>query len=196
MIKSLPLALLLLTTNAVVAQSSYTVDPAASKLIWTGRKITGQHQGTIGVKSGTIGWGDRGLMDAVVTIDMTSITNSDMERDYAAELEAQLRSTDFFNTAEFKIATFKTTRVQPIRGAAADRPNYTVTGDLTIKGITQPVTFDVSAWKDKKVVRAAGTVIFDRTLYGIKYRSGTFFDTLGDKMIDDMVQLNFDLVGK
>lgn len=196
MIKSLALALLLVVTSAVVAQSTYTVDPAAAKLIWTGKKITGQHQGTIGVKSGTIGWGESGLMNADVTIDMTSITNSDMEREYAAELEAQLRSTDFFNTGEFKTATFRTTRVQPIPGADVGKPNYTVTGDLTIKGITHPITFDALAWKEKKGIRAAGTIIFDRTLYDIRYRSGKFFDSLGDKMIDDMVQLTFDLVGR
>lgn len=186
----------MLASGAVLAQSTYTVDPAAAKLIWTGRKITGQHQGTLALWSGIMAWGDSGLVRAEVVLDMTSITDTDMEREYAAELEAQLRSTDFFNTDQYKTATFKTTRVQPVPGAEAGKPNYSVTGDLTIKGITHPVTFDVMAWKAKKGIRAAGTITFDRTLYGIQYRSGKFFDTLGDKMIDDMVELTFDIVGK
>lgn len=193
MIKTLSLVLLLAITTAAGAQSTNTIDPAGSKLVWTGKKITGQHHGSIDVKSGTIGWGENGLVQAEVTIDMTSITDLDMEREYAAELEAQLRSTDFFNTAEFRTAAFKTTRVDPIPGVEAGKPNYSITGDLSIKGITHPVTFDVMAWKEKKGIRAAGTIAFDRTLYGIKYRSGKFYDTLGDKMIEDMVQLTFDV---
>lgn len=196
MIKSVSLALLLVVTSAAVAQSTYTIDPAAAKLVWTGKKITGQHQGSIDVRSGTIAWGENGLAQTEVTIDMTSITDVDMEREYAAELESQLKSTDFFNAAEFKTASFKSTRIQPIPGAEPGKPNYSITGDLTIKGITHPVTFNALAWKEKKGIRAAGTMIFDRTLYGIKYRSGRFFDTLGDKMIDDMVELTFDVMGK
>ncbi len=196
MIKLLSLALLLAGTGAAMAQSTYTVDPVATKLVWTGKKITGQHHGSIGIRSGTIGWGENGLSHADVTIDMTSITNADMEGEYAAKLEGHLKSPDFFNTAEFNTANFKATRVEAIPGVETGKPNYSVTGDLTIKGITHPVTFDALAWKEKKGVRAAGTIIFDRTLYDIKYRSGQFFDALGDKMIDDMVELTFDLVGK
>lgn len=196
MIRSLSLALVVACTGATVAQSTYTVDPAASQLIWTGKKITGQHQGSIEVLSGTIGWGESGLTHAHLVIDMTSIKNTDMESEYAAELEAQLKSTDFFNTADFKTADFKATGIEPIPGVETGKPNYSVTGDLTIKGMTHPVTFDALAWKEKKGVRAAGTIIFDRTLYDIKYRSGQFFDALGDKMIEDMVELTFDITGK
>ena len=196
MIKTLSLALLLAASSAAVAQSTYTVDPAAAKLIWTGKKITGQHHGTIDVRSGTIGWGESGLMQAEVAIDMTTIKDVDLDREYAADLEDHLKSSEFFNTAEFKTAVFKTTQVQPIPGAEVGKPNYTLTGDLTIKGITHPVSFMALAWKEKKGIRAAGTIVFDRTLYDIKYRSGRFFDTLGDKMIEDMVQLIFDLTAK
>lgn len=196
MLRSLLTSFVLVCIGTAMAQSTFTVDAAATKLIWTGKKITGQHHGSIAVRSGLIGWGEGGLTQAEITVDMTSITDLDMESEYAGQLEDQLKSSDFFNTSEFKTAVFKTTQVQAITGAEPGKPNYTVTGDLTIKNITHPVTFAVLAWKEKKGVRAAGTINFDRTLYDIKYRSGRFFNTLGDKMIDDMVQLTFDLVGK
>ena len=196
MIKTLSLALLLAGTGAAMAQSTFTIDPTATKLVWTGKKVTGEHHGSIGVQSGTIGWGENGLTNADVTIDMTTITNADMDKEYAAKLEGHLKSPDFFNTAEFKTANFKTTRVEAIHGVENGKPNYSVTGDLTIKGITHPVTFDALAWQEQKGIRTAGTIIFDRTHYDIKFRSGQFFDSLGDKMIDDMVELTFDLVGK
>jgi polyisoprenoid-binding protein YceI len=64
--------------------------------------------------------------------------------------------------------------------------SYTVTGDLTIKGITKPVTLVVSMFENK----ATATLKVDRTKFDIKYGSGSFFDNLGDKAIYD----DFDLV--
>jgi polyisoprenoid-binding protein YceI len=148
------------------------------------------------MRAGTIDWGDQGLVGAEIEMDMTTITDTDMERQWAAELEDHLRSPDFFNTTAFRTATFRTTHVAPIDDAGAGKPNYRVTGDLTIKGITHPVTFDVLAWKDNRTVHVTGTLLFDRTLYDIKSRSGRFFDSLGDRMIDDMVELTFDVTGK
>ena len=197
MIKSFAIALFVSTVIPVSGQGiTYTVRPDAARMLWKGKQVTGEHSGTIQVKNGTIGWGDHGLTAAMVEIDMTSITDTDMEREWAADLEGHLRSPDFFNTAAYKTATFKTTQVAPIDSAAIGTPNYRVTGDLTIKGITHPVTFDVLAWKDKKAVRAAGTLLFDRTWFDIKFRSGKFYDALGDRMIKDMVELTFDITGK
>lgn len=197
LIKPFAFALLtILITGSVVAQSTYQVDPSAAKVIWTGKKVTGQHTGTVDLQKGTIGWGPEGLTSTDVTIDMTSITNTDLDPEYAADLVSHLKSGDFFNTMEFHTATFKTSAVEKIEGAEAGQPNYKITGDLTIKGITKPVTLDVRAWQEKKGVRATGTLRFDRTLYNIKYRSGQFFDYLGDKMINDEVEITFDLIAK
>lgn len=193
MIKALSIALSLAFTTAIMAQTTHTVDTNAAKLVWTGKKVTGQHHGNIQVQSGAIGWSADGLTHAEVVMDMTSITNLDLNPESAERLVGHLKSKDFFNTGEFATARFKTKLVEKKDGVEAGMPNYTVTGDLTIKGITKPITFDVLAWKESAGVRAAGTIVFDRTLYDIKYRSGQFFDALGDKMIDDLVELTFDL---
>lgn len=196
MIKILTIALFVSAAVPVVGQATFTVHPPAAKILWKGRQVTGEHSGTIRMQAGTIDWGDQGLVGAEIEMDMTTITDTDMERQWAAELEDHLRSPDFFNTTAFSTAAFRTTHVAPIDDAGAGKPNYRVTGDLTIKGITHPVTFDVLAWKDNRTVHAAGTLLFDRTLYDIKFRSGRFFDLLGDRMIDDMVELTFDVTGK
>lgn len=193
MIKALSIALSLAFATASIAQTTHTVDTGAAKLIWTGKKVTGQHHGNIQVQSGTIGWSANGLAEAEMVMDMTSITNLDLKPESAENLVGHLKSKDFFNTVEFNTASFKTTGVEKKNGVEAGMPNYTVTGELTIKGITNPVTFDVLAWQESTGVRAAGTIVFDRTLYDIKFRSGQFFDALGDKMIDDLVELTFDL---
>lgn len=186
----------LFVASVATAQTTYQVDAKATHMIWTGKKLTGQHQGGVNVSAGTVEWGPGGLVGAEVTIDMTSISTTDMEPEYAQRLANDLKSTNFFNSAKYKTSNLKITKVEPIAGVVAGKPNYTVTGDLTIKGITKPVSFVVLAWKDKQTIRAAGTMAFDRTLYDITYRSGQFFGSLGDKMIEDMVEITFDLTAK
>ena len=89
-----------------------------------------------------------------------------------------------FNKSTFKITDVKST-------SATD---YTISGDLTIKGITKPVSFPVKVAVSGNKMTATGTIKFDRTNYDIKYRSGNFFTDLGDKMIYDEVNLGVKLV--
>ncbi len=181
---------------AAAGQTTYRVDPAATTVTWTGRKVIGQHTGHIKAESGSVQWGRNGMAGAEITIDMTSITVLDMDPESTAELTSHLKSRDFFNVWQYPRSSFRATRVEKIAGAAAGSPNYTISGDLSIKGVSNPVTFPVLAVQDKQGIHATGTLAFDRTQYGIKYRSGSFFDALGDKVIDDKVQIDFDLRAK
>ena len=194
--KMIALGLLLAATTSLHAQSTRTVDPTASKFLWTGKKVTGEHTGGLTVKSGTVGWGANGLTAADITIDMRSITCTDMSGGGAERFVAHLHSADFFDTEKHPTAHFVTTQVEPIAGAKPGQPNYKVTGDLTIKGITKPVTFDALAWQDGANMRAAANLVFDRTAYDIRYRSVTFFQEIGDKAIENDVALTFDLTAK
>jgi polyisoprenoid-binding protein YceI len=78
--------------------------------------------------------------------------------------------------------------------AGKTKGSYDVTADLTIKGITKSVTFpaDVTVAADKVIAKA--TVTIDRTAYDIKYGSGKFFPSIGDKAIYDDFTLTLDLV--
>lgn len=196
MFKVLATCLLISAASVAGAQSVFAVDTGATVLTWTGKKVMGQHQGHIHVQHGSVLWRATGLHGCEVVIDMNSITIIGMDPEGETQLGNHLRSADFFNVRKFRTASFKATHIAKNSSTVAGGPNYSVTGDLTIKGITQPVTFPVRAWQEKNGVRAQGTMVFDRTLYGIKYRSGSFFDALGDKVINDQVEIAFDLLAR
>lgn len=195
--KNLLLAASLLATTITTAQTARTIDPADSKLLWTASKITGDHTGRVPVKGGSIAVGNKVLQSAEVMIDMSGITCIDIENEGAnAKLVGHLKSPDFFDVEQHPTATFKTTKVEAIPDAVPGKPNYRVTGDLTIKGITQPNTFDCLFWVEGDKARAAAMLSFDRTKYDIKYRSGSFFPEIGDKAIADLVELTFDVTAR
>lgn len=195
--KSLFLSTALLISGSIVAQNNLPVDPAGSKFLWTATKVTGEHTGGVPVKSGALTVADGALKGAEVIIDMNGITCTDITNEGAnAKFVGHLKGADFFEVDKHQTASFKTTKVEAIAGAAAGRPNYKVTGDLTIKGITKPNTFDCIFWMDGKTARAAANLTFDRGQYDIKYRSGTFFPEIGDKAISDTVSLTFDITAK
>lgn len=156
-----------------------TIDTAASTITWKGKKVTGAHEGTLQLKSGTLSFDGDMLSGGTFEIDMTSIATTDLSGNMAGKLDGHLKSDDFFGVAKFPTSTLVITKV-----TAADE-GYAVTADLTIKGITHPVSFNVTTTDSA----ASAAITVDRTLYDVKYNSGKFFDSLGDKMIYD----NFDL---
>src|SRR5688572_32780480 len=131
MIRTIAFTLPFLLTGAIQAQQTLSVDPAASKLMWTGAKLTGEHTGTVALAKGTIIMNGTDLGVADITVDMTSITVTDIEDPGTnAKLTGHLKSPDFFSVEQHPHATFKTTKVEKIEGATAGRANYRVTGDL------------------------------------------------------------------
>jgi polyisoprenoid-binding protein YceI len=107
-----------------------------------------------------------------------------------------MHSDDFFSTAKFPTASFKITKVAPIAGAAADANNATITGDLTIKGITHPLTFPAKIGVKNGVAAATGTATVDRTKYNVRFGSKSFFEGIGDQAIYDEFILGFNLIAK
>ncbi len=177
---------LTLLTNLATAQT-YNLDVQKSKLNWLGKKVTGEHHGTIKFKSGKVEFKGSDLKGAEFEVDMDSIVNEDLtSAEYNKKLVGHLKSEDFFSVEKFKTAKLKVKDVILGKGGV-----YNVTADLTIKGITAPVTFDVTAAKKDKEATAQGKLIFDRTKFEVKYGSGKFFSELGDKLIYDDIELNF-----
>ncbi|MEX0811387.1 MAG: YceI family protein [Chitinophagales bacterium] len=186
----LSFAMSMLIASPILAQENFKVDTKASTLEWIGKKVTGKHNGTIQVKSGNVSF-TKGKLSGNFTIDMTTIENNDLEGEYKTKLENHLKSDDFFSVEKFPTSTFKITK-------AVDEGNgkYEITGDLTIKGITNPVTFPATISVIDGELRADANITFDRSKWKVKYGSGSFFDDLGDKMIYDDVYLSLSLVGK
>lgn len=167
---------------------TYTVDAAKSTITWIGKKVTGSHNGTVALQSGTLAVNGKSVTGGTFVIDMTSIKDADG----SAKLEGHLKADDFFGTTKFPTSTFVITKV------AGSGANVTVTGNLTIKGITKPLSFPatVTVNADGTASALAGKIVVDRTKYDIKYGSKSFFDSIGDKAIDDNFELTVKLVAK
>lgn len=161
-----------------------TVKAGESKVTWKAYKVTGAHVGTVALKEGALEFEGDKLTGGEFVVDMTTLVSTDLQGEYKGKLEGHLKSDDFFGTATHTSSKMVFTNVQ-----ATGKNSYKVTGNLTIKGITKPVTFDVSVYGSK----ATATLKVDRTNYDVKYGSGSFFDNLGDKAIYDEFDLVVDL---
>ena len=117
---------------------------------------------------------------------MTSLKDEEAN----ARLESHLKSDDFFSTEKYPKATFVATKVESKGG-----DQYLVKGNLTIKGITNEIEFPATIQISSGQVAAKAKILVDRTKFDIKFRSGNFFENLGDKAIEDNFELNVDLVG-
>jgi polyisoprenoid-binding protein YceI len=179
-IKSITLALVVVLSTLSVSAQTKKIDVSKSSINWLAKKVTGQHNGTVNLKDGALVFKGNKLAGGSFTADMTSITATDLTGEYLGKLNGHLKSDDFFSTEKNPTSTlvFKTI------GAKGNNV-YTVTADLTIKGITKPVTFDIIATENT----ATTTFKVDRTKYDIKYGSKSFFESIGDKAIYDDFEL-------
>lgn len=168
----------------------YKIDNQKSSIEWLAKKVTGQHTGTIKLSSGQLEANGNALKSGSFSIDMNTIVCSDLQGEYNQKLIGHLRSDDFFSVEKNPVSKFDITKVT---AAGTDRVN--ITGNLTIKGITQPITFPASVKKqDNAIVAVAKNVKVDRTKYDIRYGSKSFFASIGDKAIDDEFELSINLV--
>jgi len=162
----------------------YKVDADKSKLTWIGKKVTGQHSGSITIAEGSLTVKSKKVTGGSFVIDMTSITDIDNSE----RLVGHLKSDDFFSTEKHPKATFVITKIVP-----AEKDQYTVKGNLTIKGITNEVEFSATIQQLDKQITAKAKILVDRTKFDIKFRSGNFFENLGDKAIEDNFELSVEL---
>ncbi|MFT6068449.1 MAG: polyisoprenoid-binding protein YceI [Bacteriovoracaceae bacterium] len=169
----------------------YKVDTSKSKATWTGKKVTGQHTGTINITSGSLKYDGTNLTGGEFIIDMNSINTTDLSGEWKGKLDGHLKSEDFFNTSKHKTAKLVIKNAQFGKGG-----HWDVNGDLTIKGITKPISFKVNLVKKGMTVTADAKIKVNRLDYGVKYKSGKFFKGLGDKMIYDDFELAVKLVTK
>jgi len=181
------LALSALFTLTVGAQTKLTADTTKTKLLWLGEKVTGQHTGTINLQSGWVNWQDNKIVSGEFDINMTSLK----ETDNNAQLLGHLKSDDFFGVAKFPVAKLVLTGSTPF-----DKGSGVVNGNLTIKGVTNPIEFKATMQKKDEGTWFFANITVDRTKYNIRYGSGSFFDNLGDKTIYDEFKLKVNLLVK
>lgn len=130
------------TTDGVevteVSGTELAVNAAESTVEWTGKKVSGQHNGTVDISSGTLVVEGDQLIGGHFVIDMNSINDVDMEGEYKEKLEEHLKSDDFFDVANHPEAVFEITGVT----SSSEEGVLVVSGNLTIRGVTKNITFD------------------------------------------------------
>ena len=174
---------------------SYKVDADSSSIQWIGRKVTGEHDGNLEILYGNI----RRYLDTRntevirgnIVIDMTTISNKDIEnKQYQKYLVDHLKDEDFFDVAHFSKSELKILSNDLI--LLTDNSNNTkITAEITIKGITKKIEFPAKIEFFDDFAIATGTIDIDRTLFGIRYKSKSYFPDMGDYFIYDDFTLNF-----
>ena len=173
-----------------VESNTYVVDTSASTVGWLGDKIIGEaHNGTVEISEGTLVVEDGALVSGSFVIDMTTITNENLSGNDAARLVEHLMAEDLFGVDRYPTATLEILSTESL-----GNDQVAVTGDLTIKEITNPIEFVAEAVNENGVITASADVVFDRTLYNVIYKSGSIFSGLGDGAINDEVQITVELV--
>lgn len=185
--KKMLLGLLLL---ASLGAQAAVLDLSKSKVTWVGNKslIDDMHTGTIKIKSGSVEIKKGMLSGGKMVIDMTSIDPTDLQGKWKKKLTGHLKDSDFFKSSKYPTSELDITRVTAIGGG-----KYLILADLTVIGQKKAVAF-VATQREKTVV---GHLVFNRTDFGLKYGSGSFFSKLvADKVISDFIYIGFELVLK
>lgn len=171
---------------------SFTVNNQQSTVKWNGKKVTGEHYGGINFKSGTLQVKDGQVSGGMFEIDMNSITVEDItDENTNARLKGHLKSDDFFSVNTHPVSKLNITGVKKLSGN-----EYEFNGNLTIKAITHPITFKATTSVNGSSLQAEGRMVVNRAQYDIKFRSGSFFQNLGDNLIYDEFTLDFKLVAQ
>lgn len=166
-----------------------------SKLEWIGKKVTGQHNGTVEIVNGGLFLDNDKLTGGSFDIDFRTTKVLDIEDPESnAKLTSHLKSPDFFAAETFPIGKFEILSLAPLSDGSQN--NYTVSGNLSIKDITKEIQFPANVKVNGGSVIASGDFNIDRTLWDINFRSGKFYENLGDKLINDNINLKFNITAK
>ena len=169
----------------------YTVDVTKSTINWEGKKFSGSHTGTVALTSGNLQFNGKKLVEGGFIADMTTVKTMDGDKP-SPNLDKHLKNDDFFGVDKFPAANFV---IKKVEGNGSD---VKITGDLTIKGKTNSVSFPAKiTWNaDKTVTAVAEKITIDRTKYGIEYKSKSIFSSIGDNFIYDDFTIAVKLVAK
>ncbi|RYJ45707.1 YceI family protein [Flavobacterium beibuense] len=190
------------TTDATEAAEAsaeavkYTVNTAESTIDWTGSKPTGKHTGTINLSEGEFSVKNDSVESGKFVIDMNSITVTDLEAGNGKEdLEAHLKglgkedtADHFFNVKKYPTGTFE------ITGITQEAGKTMVEGNLTLKETTKNIKFPATITVTPEAVTLTSENFkINRTLWSVNYSSKSIFDNLGDKYVDDEIELKVNI---
>ncbi|WP_333820577.1 YceI family protein [Ohtaekwangia sp.] len=174
---------------------SYTVDLRQSSVRWTGYSefSFGEHSGTIKLITGDLQFEKEQLTGGHFVLDMNSIQDEDLVAGHG--LENHLKSDDFFSVEKFPTAAFEIRKVIPIKNPQSNQPNFEVNGILTLKGVSNPLTFPALITTTREgAIKTHAKFKFDRTQWNVRYNSGKFFSDIGDGAISDAIAIELDIL--
>jgi polyisoprenoid-binding protein YceI len=153
-----------------------------SYLRWYGEELTGKtHFGNLSFKKAQINLQDGVITSGNFLVNMTSLTVEDLSGGGKAKLTSHLKSDDFFSVEKHPEAILTITQKAKVENGV-----QSLVGELTIKGINHPVEFTMTLGENNS---AKAQLTFDRSKYEVRFRSGSFFENLGDKLILDDIKL-------
>jgi polyisoprenoid-binding protein YceI len=172
----------LIMAFGMMQAQSLSVNTEESNIRWYGEELTGKtHFGNLKFKKANLDLQDGIITGGSFTVDMNSLSVEDLSGVSKTRLEGHLRSDDFFSVEKHNEALLKITQKGKVTG-----DGQTLYSDLTIKGKKHPVEFTIT-FGDNNTAKAQLT--FDRSIYDVRFRSGSFFENLGDKLILDDIRM-------
>lgn len=166
--------------SATAKGESLAFTPENSKVLFTGSKITGKHDGGFASFAGQIDLVNAKPEESSVQVNIeTASVFTD-----ADGLTKHLQTSDFFEVEKFPKAVFKSTKVAPDPSTVN---SYTVTGDLELRGIRKSITFPATIVVEPAQVSVNAEFAINRKDFGIVYAGKA------DDLIRDNVVIKLDL---
>lgn len=171
-------------------QGKLEIDLEESRLEWLGRNLINKHWGTAALESGFLEFEDGQLTGGSFVIDLQKLKCTDLAgSDLHDVLISHLQSDDFFDVENHPKATFTITKVDVPEGTTPGSTTHRVTGDLTLRGQTHAIEFEVSAGRTPEGKMAAQAAFsIDRTKWGVIYGSGKFFSRIAGHLVNDFLE--------
>lgn len=169
----------------------FMINTKESFLTWKGSNMNGLNTqtGYVYISKGELMIENRQLIGGTVEIDMNTIQDKNHGSDN--KLVNHLKDGDFFNVRKFPFSTISITRVAPVNGG-----NKKVTANLTIKGITHPVTFPIKMEVMDGTIKVNAKLVIDRTKWDVRYKSAKFYDNLANQTMSDSIEFHIKIVAK
>ena len=183
------------TTALQNATAKFAIDTANTYIRFTGHGAGQNHSGRFHLLDGNISTNNNVIAGGRFTISIASMQIEQPEEIYQTKLKRHLLSHDFFDTANWRTATFELTQVKPYASTSNDSSvvagaNYLVSGNLTLKGVTKNITFPAKIDIAENTLNALANFNIDRTQWGMYYGSDK---ALGDKFISPQVNIQLNL---
>ena len=177
-----------LETSVVIPEGKYNIDVSNSIVKWLGRTPIKSHDGVISILEGSFSVNEKSFLKGLVVIDMNTINCTDLSGGGKTNLEGHLKNDDFFS-----VNTYPQAKISMVSNLKSVDGLIEFQGALEIKGKTNPIIFKSKIEKQNGIYKAKGSFNINRALYDVKYRSKSFFSDLGDKFINDEIEIEIEI---